>query len=72
MKKYILKALESLLHLDFMGLEGKKKYIGILLLLAHKYIPGFPEIDLTQELSLDQLFLIWGVISDLIKKFSSK
>lgn len=70
MKKFLLSLAERLLHLDFVGLDGKKKYIGILLYLAHKLIPGFPEIDIEQlnNLSVDQLFMIWGLLSDLLKK----
>jgi hypothetical protein len=60
------KIFEKLLHGAF--LDGYKKYIGIFLYLATKFIPGFPVIDVSEGITADQAILIWGVISDLYKK----
>lgn len=70
MKAFLRQLFERLLHLDFIGIDGKKKYIGILLYLAHVFIPGFPKLDLEtlNGLSVDQIILLWGVISDAYKK----
>jgi hypothetical protein len=66
------KIFENLLHGDFLLLDGYKKYLGILLYLAAKFIPGFPVIDITSGVTADQALLIWGVVSDLYHKFGKK
>lgn len=57
---------EKLLHGSV--LDGYKKYIGILLYLATKFIPGFPVIDIAEGVTADQAIMIWGIVSDLYKK----
>jgi hypothetical protein len=60
------KIFEHILHGSV--LDGYKKYIGILLYLAAKFIPGFPVIDISGGITADQAIMIWGVISDMYKK----
>jgi hypothetical protein len=64
--KYLL---ERVIHLDFLKVDGNKKYIGLLLYLAHKFVPGFPALEVEQlgNLSEAEILIIWGLISDSYK-----
>ena len=69
--KPLLQRLLKLLGYAWKGgpLDGWKSYLGFLLYVASKTIPGFPLIDLGQGITPEMALMLWGILDKYLKQF---